>query len=58
MAAPLPKPMLAELRRELPVGDFLYEPKWDGLRCLARADAGGAVELVSRHDRPLRRWPA
>jgi ATP-dependent DNA ligase len=36
---PLPldlPPMEAELARELPVGDqWLYEPKWDGFRCLA-----------------------
>jgi len=55
MAVAVPKPMLAELRRELPVGDYLYEPKWDGLRCLAVVD-GAAVELVSRHGRPLARY--
>ncbi|HWE30202.1 MAG TPA: ATP-dependent DNA ligase, partial [Polyangia bacterium] len=52
----VPKPMLAELRRELPVGDFIYEPKWDGLRCVAVALPGGDVELVSRHGRPLGRY--
>ena len=48
--------MLAELRRELPVGDFLYEPKWDGLRCLASVEDGAAVALTSRHGRPLARY--
>jgi len=49
------KPMLARLVRELPVGDYVYEPKWDGFRCLAaRGDA--TVELTSRHGRPLARY--
>jgi ATP-dependent DNA ligase len=30
--APPLDPMLGKLVRELPVGDFLYEPKWDGFR--------------------------
>jgi bifunctional non-homologous end joining protein LigD len=25
-------PMLAKAARELPVGEYLYEPKWDGFR--------------------------
>ena len=48
--------MLAALARELPVGDFVYEPKWDGLRCLAAAGGDGEVALVSRHGRPLARY--
>ena len=58
MALPLRppvQPMLAKLVRELPVGDVLYEPKWDGFRCLAFRD-GDAVDLRSRHDRPLSRY--
>ncbi len=51
---PLP-PMLARLARELPADGFLYEPKWDGFRCLAFRD-GGEVDLRSRHDRPLARY--
>jgi ATP-dependent DNA ligase len=47
--------MLAELAREVPRGPYLYEPKWDGFRCLAFV-AGGEVELRSRHDRPLARY--
>ena len=47
--------MLARLARELPVGDYLYEPKWDGFRCLAFRD-GGAVDLRSRHGRPFARY--
>jgi ATP-dependent DNA ligase len=47
--------MLARLARELPRDGFLYEPKWDGFRCLAFR-AGDEVELRSRHDRPLGRY--
>ncbi len=49
-------PMLAKLSRELPVGDDLvYEPKWDGFRCIAFRDAD-EVELGSRNERPLTRY--
>ena len=53
--APPIAPMLARLARELPEGDYLYEPKWDGFRCLAFRD-GDEVDLRSRHDRPLARY--
>lgn len=49
------KPMLAALQRELPLGRYLYEPKWDGLRCLAFVEAG-EVDLRSRHGKPLARY--
>jgi ATP-dependent DNA ligase len=49
------KPMLASLQRELPIGRYLYEPKWDGLRCLAFVE-GEHVDLRSRHGRPLGRY--
>ena len=39
-------PMLAKLARELPKGDLLYEPKWDGFRCVVFRDGD---ELVSRN---------
>src|SRR3954469_1918864 len=48
-------PMLARLARELPLGDYVYEPKWDGFRCLAFRD-GDDVDLRSRNDRPLARY--
>jgi ATP-dependent DNA ligase len=49
------EPMLAKLAYELPVGDFLYEPKWDGFRALAfRSDA--AFYLQSRDAKPLDRY--
>jgi len=47
--------MLARLTRELPRGDFLYEPKYDGFRCLVFRD-GDDVELGSRNERPLTRY--
>jgi ATP-dependent DNA ligase len=47
--------MLARLARELPTGEFLYEPKWDGFRCLAFRD-GDEIDLRSRNDRPLGRY--
>jgi ATP-dependent DNA ligase len=48
-------PMLARLARELPLDGFLYEPKWDGFRCLAFRD-GDDVDLRSRNQRPLARY--
>src|SRR4051794_11359506 len=48
--------MLGRLTRELPAdGGWLYEPKWDGFRCLAFRD-GDEVDLRSRHDRPFARY--
>jgi len=55
MSAATLEPMLARLVRELPGVGHAYEPKWDGFRCLAERD-GDAVELVSRHGRPLARY--
>jgi len=48
-------PMLAKLERELPTDGYLYEPKWDGFRCLAFR-AGQELELRSRNQRPLARY--
>ncbi len=47
--------MLARLAREVPEGDYVYEPKWDGFRALAFVSAAG-VDLRSRHQRPLGRF--
>ena len=50
------RPMLAKLVRELPpAGALLYEPKWDGFRCVVFRD-GDDVELGSRNERPLNRY--
>ncbi|MGH9179167.1 MAG: ATP-dependent DNA ligase [Acidimicrobiales bacterium] len=49
-------PMLAKLARELPpAGKVLYEPKWDGFRCIVFRD-GDEVELGSRNEKPLTRY--
>ena len=53
--AVLVDPMLARLVRELPVGDWRYEPKWDGFRCIA-AREGDRVRMMSRRRRPLDRY--
>jgi ATP-dependent DNA ligase len=47
--------MLGRRVDELPAGDWIYEPKWDGFRCLAFR-AGAEIDLRSRHDRPLARY--
>jgi ATP-dependent DNA ligase len=48
-------PMEAELVRELPEGDWQYEPKWDGFRGVLEND-GGELALWSRNERPLLRY--
>lgn len=54
------KPMLAKATKTLPpqsahAAGFLYEPKWDGFRCIVFRD-GDQVELGSRNERPLTRY--
>ena len=49
------KPMLAKSVPSVPDGDYLYEPKWDGFRCIVFRD-GDEVELGSRNERPLTRY--
>jgi ATP-dependent DNA ligase len=50
------KPMLAKLAREMPTGKALvYEPKWDGFRCIVFRD-GDEIELGSRNEKPLTRY--
>jgi len=48
-------PMEAELVRQLPEGDWQYEPKWDGFRGVLEND-GGELALWSRNERPLLRY--
>ena len=50
-------PMLAKAVKEVPAADsvaggLVYEPKWDGFRCLVLRD-GDEVELASRGSKPL-----
>jgi ATP-dependent DNA ligase len=49
------KPMLAKSVPTVPEGAFLYEPKWDGFRCVVFRD-GDEVELGSRNEKPLTRY--
>ena len=41
------EPMLSKSAASVPVGDYLYEPKWDGYRCIVFRD-GPQIELGSR----------
>ncbi|MDX6223957.1 MAG: hypothetical protein QOE64_333, partial [Frankiales bacterium] len=54
------QPMLAKSVPAVPLpdsvpGGLLYEPKWDGFRCIVFRD-GDEVELGSRNERPLTRY--
>ena len=59
MALPLTPPVLPQLARPakaLPTGErWIYEPKWDGYRCIAFVD-GDDVHLQSRNGKPLTRY--
>ena len=59
MTLPIPRgyaPMEALLVDELPVGgEWQYEPKWDGFRCLAYRD-GAKVDVMSKAGKPLTRY--
>jgi len=48
-------PMLASPIPDVPEGDFLFEPKWDGFRCIVFRD-GDEVVLGSRNEKPLTRY--
>ncbi|MBC6460977.1 ATP-dependent DNA ligase [Actinomadura sp. HBU206391] len=59
ISSPL-SPMLAKAVKNLPESgpggsDVLYEPKWDGFRCVVFRH-GDEVELSSRGERPLTRY--
>jgi ATP-dependent DNA ligase len=54
------KPMLAKAVPEIPApdaqpGGLVYEPKWDGFRCVVFKD-GDEVVLGSRNEKPLTRY--
>jgi ATP-dependent DNA ligase len=40
---------------EIPSGEWQFEPKWDGFRCLVARD-GDSVELTSKSGQPLGRY--
>jgi ATP-dependent DNA ligase len=48
--------MLAKLTRDMPSApDLLFEPKWDGFRCVLFRD-GDDLDLQSRNQKPLMRY--
>jgi ATP-dependent DNA ligase len=50
------RPMLAKAVHAVPEGgELVFEPKWDGFRCIVFRD-GDEVVLGSRNDRPLTRY--
>jgi ATP-dependent DNA ligase len=49
------EPMLAKLANDLPAGDLLYEPKWDGFRAIVFRDRSD-VFIQSRDRRPFDRY--
>jgi ATP-dependent DNA ligase len=50
------QPMLAKLVRTIPnTPGLLFEPKWDGFRCIVFRD-GDEIELSSRNQRPFNRY--
>jgi ATP-dependent DNA ligase len=49
------RPMEAEPVDDLPKGNWLYEPKYDGFRCLAYR-SGDKVDLQSKKQKSLNRF--
>lgn len=49
------EPMLAKLADQLPVGEYLYEPKWDGFRAIVFRGKDD-LYIQSRDSRPLDRY--
>jgi ATP-dependent DNA ligase len=49
------EPMLGKLGDELPIGSYLYEPKWDGFRAIVFRQED-KVYIQSRDARPLDRY--
>jgi ATP-dependent DNA ligase len=48
-------PMLAKAVPAIPTGEYVFEPKWDGLRSIVFRD-GAEVEIGSRNERPMTRY--
>ena len=53
--APPVEPMLAKIAEDLPAGQFLFEPKWDGFRAIVFR-RGTNLFIQSRDLRPLDRY--
>jgi len=48
-------PMLAKPVDGIPIGDYVFEPKWDGFRSIVFRD-GDEIEIGSRNERPMTRY--
>ena len=48
-------PMLARLSTDIPLGGYIYEPKWDGFRSIVFRDRDD-VEIGSRNGRAMSRY--
>lgn len=48
-------PMLAKSTPNIPLGEYAYEPKWDGFRCILARDEA-QTWLYSRSKKPLNRY--
>ncbi|QGF24679.1 ATP-dependent DNA ligase [Raineyella fluvialis] len=48
-------PMLAKPVKDLPKGEMIFEPKWDGFRSIIWR-SGDRVEIGSRNERPMTRY--
>ncbi len=48
-------PMLARAVEDVPLGEYSYEPKWDGFRAIVFRDHD-EVEIGSRNGRPMNRY--
>src|ERR1017187_5564153 len=48
-------PMLAKPIDNIPNGDYVFEPKWDGFRSIVFRD-GDEIEIGSRNERPMTRY--
>jgi len=53
--APPVEPMLAKLEHDVPAGNFIYEPKWDGFRAMIFRDED-EIHVQSRDLKPLQRY--
>ncbi|HEV3381760.1 MAG TPA: ATP-dependent DNA ligase [Trebonia sp.] len=48
-------PMLAKSVGEIPDGEYVFEPKWDGFRSIVFRDRS-EIEIGSRNERPMTRY--
>lgn len=46
------KPMLADSSKKIPTGDYLFEVKWDGIRCIIELNEG-KINIFSKSGRDI-----